>query len=123
MYTFKAKDDHEYKRSGDIGKYIADGELKHKDNKNVLFDRSYIRHEMNTIQSKYQNIGTQRISEISLSCYDDKNTYVELDVIGYLIFTNLLPNQTKKNFSVYREIILIVALNRTAIFISTFSPN
>ena len=35
MYTFKAKDDHECKRSGDIGKYIADGELKHKDNKNV----------------------------------------------------------------------------------------
>ena len=58
MYTFKAKDDHECKRSDDIGKYIVDGELKYKGNKNVLFDRSYIRHEMNRIQSKYQNIGT-----------------------------------------------------------------
>ena len=40
---------------------------------------------MNRIQSKDQNIGTYRNNEIFLSCYDDKNTYVKFDIVGYLI--------------------------------------
>ena len=79
-----------------------------------------MRHEMNRIQSKDQNIGTYRNNEIFLSCYNDKNTYVKLDIIGYLIFRNLLANRTKNNFPIYRRFILVFALNRTAIFIPTF---
>ena len=53
-------------------KNVVDHELKYKDYKNVLFNRSYMRHEMNRIQSKDHNIGSCRNNKISLSSYDDK---------------------------------------------------
>ena len=37
-----------------------------------LFNRSYMRHKMNRIQSKNHTIGLYRINKISLSSYDEK---------------------------------------------------
>ena len=56
---------------------VADDKLKYEDYKNVLFNRSYMRHGMNRIPTKYHDIGTYRINKISLSCYDDKTHILE----------------------------------------------
>ena len=42
----------------DINKSIIDCEVKYEGYKNVLFNRLYIRHGMNKIQSKDLNIGS-----------------------------------------------------------------
>ena len=49
-----------------------DDELKHEDYKNIFFNRSYMRYEVNSIQSKDRNIGLSRISKISLISYDNE---------------------------------------------------
>ena len=72
MYTFKTEENHECKNSKGINKTIDDDKLKYEDYKNVLFNRSYKRHEMNRIQSKDYNIRSYKISKVFLSCYDDK---------------------------------------------------
>ena len=40
--------------------------------KDVLFNEKIIRHKMKRIQSKKHKLGTYKIDEISLSCFDDK---------------------------------------------------
>ena len=61
MYTFIAKDNHE----SSIKKSVDD-DTKYKDYKNILFNRSYMRHEMYRIQSKDHNI---RLHGINTSCF------------------------------------------------------
>ena len=68
MYTFKKEDHNESKKAKDINKNVVDDELNHKDCKNVLFNRSYMRHEMIRIQNKDYNIGSYRSY---VSSYDD----------------------------------------------------
>ena len=46
------EDNHESKKLKAIKKNVVNDELKYEDYKNVLFNRSYTRHEMNRIQSK-----------------------------------------------------------------------
>ena len=60
------------KKAKGININLVDDEMKYKDYKNVLFNRSFMRYEMNRIQSKDHNIGTYRINKISLPCYSDK---------------------------------------------------
>ena len=52
--------------------------------KNVLYNTSYMRHEMNRIQSKNHNIGSYRSNKISLS-YDDKKNILK-DVYSRLSY-------------------------------------
>ena len=40
--------------------------------KDILFNKKIIRHKMKRIQSKKHKLGTYKIDEISLSCFDDK---------------------------------------------------
>ena len=72
MCTFIKEDNHESKKAKGINNNVVDDELKYEDYKNVLFNRSYTRHEMNGIQIKDHNIGSYRINEISLSSYNYK---------------------------------------------------
>ena len=67
MYKF-IKEDHNESKKADINKNVVDDELKYKDCKNVLFNRSYMRHEMIRIQNKDYNIGSYRSY---VSSYDD----------------------------------------------------
>ena len=92
MYTFKREDTLEFKKAKDVSKNVVDDELKFEDYKNVLLNRWYMRHEINRIQSKNHNIVTCKINKVSLSCDDDKNICLNMDIVGYLIFTNLLIN-------------------------------
>ena len=71
MYTFITEDNRESKRVKGINKNIND-EPKYEHYKNILFNRSRMRHEMNRIQSKYYNIGWYRDNYIFLSSYNDK---------------------------------------------------
>ena len=52
MYSFITEESHESENLKGINKNVVDDELKHEDYKNVLFNRSYLRHEMNRTQSK-----------------------------------------------------------------------
>ena len=72
MYTFITEKNHGSKKVKSIPKNVVDGKLKYEDYKNVLFNRSYMRHEMNRIQSQDHNMGSYRVNKISLSSYDDK---------------------------------------------------
>ena len=69
MYTFITENNRESKKAKDINKNVLDDELKYYNYKNVSFNRSYMRHEINRIQSKNHNIGSYRIHKNSFSSY------------------------------------------------------
>ena len=54
------KDNYEPKKAEGINKNVVNDELNYEDYKYVLFNRSYMRQDMNRIQSKDQNIGPYR---------------------------------------------------------------
>ena len=56
VYTFQTEGNHKSTKSKGINKIVVDDELKYEYFKNILFNRSYMRHKMNRIQSKYQNL-------------------------------------------------------------------
>ena len=68
-------------------KNVVDGELKYQHYKNILLNKSYMRHEINRIQRKNHKIGSYRINKISLSSYDDKKVYSIYDVHRSIVFT------------------------------------
>ena len=45
MNTFKTEDNHESEKTKGIKKNVVDDDLKYGDQKNVLFDRSYMRNK------------------------------------------------------------------------------
>ena len=53
-------------------KNVVDDELKYKDYKKCLCNKSYMRHEMNRTQGKDHNIGSYRIDKTFSSSYSDK---------------------------------------------------
>ena len=71
MHSFIAEDNHESKKAKKSFKNIIDDEPKYEDYKNVLFSKSFIRHEINRKQSKDPNIGSYRINTISFCTYND----------------------------------------------------
>ena len=52
-----------------------DDKLRHEDYKNVFFNGSHIRHEMNRIQSRDLSIGLYRSNKIYLPFYKNKKIY------------------------------------------------
>ena len=96
MDTFITKDNHEPKKVKYVNKNVVDEELKYKDYKIVLFNRSYMKHEMNRIQSKDHNIGSYTVYEKFLYFLKMKKyIYLKMDILGYHIFINLLVNHIK----------------------------
>ena len=120
MCTSITEDNHESKKAEGINKNVVDDELKYEDCKNILFNRSYMKHAMNRIQSKDHNVGSHRINKISLCSYNNKNMYLKVNIVGYHIFINLLVNHIKNNFVEYREFVLIFSLIRTVILFLFF---
>ena len=72
MYTFITEGNHESKKTKGINKNAVADELKFEDYKNILFNRSCMRHETNRIQSKVHNPGSSRINKTYLSPNGDK---------------------------------------------------
>ena len=84
-YTFITKDIHESKIAKCINKAIVDDDLKYEDYKNVFFNRSHMRHDMNRTQSEAHNVGS---NNYFLFSSDDRNIYLKMDIVGYYIFIN-----------------------------------
>ena len=79
------------------------------DYKNVLFNRSYKRHEMDRIQSKDHDIGlSYRTSNIFLSYCDDKKYQLKDGTFSHFDKSTRQPR--KNNFVEYRQFALIFAL-------------
>ena len=66
---------------------------------------SNMRHEMNKIQNKDQDIGLYRINKISCLLMIVTNIYSKIDIVVYYIFINVLVNHVKNNFVEYRQFI------------------
>ena len=69
---FTTEDNYESKKSKGIIKNVVNDELKYEDYNNVLFNRSYTRHEINRIQSKDHD--TVILAVISPVHFDYKST-------------------------------------------------
>ena len=55
-----------------IIKNVVDDEIECEDAKFFLFNRTYMRHEINRIQSKGDNIWSHRINKVSLPSHNNK---------------------------------------------------
>ena len=63
LHTFVTEDNHDSKQVKGINDIFVNDELKYEDYKNVLLNRSYMKHEMNRNQSKNHNIALYRIKK------------------------------------------------------------
>ena len=70
MYSFIAVDGGEIKKAKGVNKNVVKN-IKHEKYIDVLFKR----YKMKRIQSKLHRAGNYDVCKISLSCFDDKNTY------------------------------------------------
>ena len=46
--------------------------LRHKEYRDLLFNKHVVRHKMKRIESNIHSAGTYDVNKISLSCFDDK---------------------------------------------------
>ena len=84
MYSLLVDDSSEHKKVKDVNKNFV-AAISHNQYKDVLLNNKSLRHSMNRIQSKNHRIGTYEISNISLSCFDDK-IYILKNGYGGLAF-------------------------------------
>ena len=71
MYSYLVDDNSEYQKAKGVNKNVVPT-ITHNDYKDVLLNKKCLRHSMNRIQSKDHRIGIYDISNIYLSCFDDK---------------------------------------------------
>ena len=74
MYSFLV-DNSEHKKAKGVNINVVIT-ISHNEYKDVLLNNKYIRHAMNSIQSKDHTIETYEINKISLPYFDD-NLYVQ----------------------------------------------
>ena len=105
MYTFMTGDNHKCKKAKGVNKNAVDDERNYEDYKNVWFIWFYMRHKMNWISCKDQNVRSYRINKTSLSCYDDKKYIVEdrysrlSHFYFFFFFFNTMEKGKAKNYS------------------------
>ena len=71
MYLHLADDNSEHKKAKGVNKNVL-ATISHNEYKDVLLNKTCLRHSMNRIQSKDHRIETYEINKISLFCFDDK---------------------------------------------------
>ena len=71
MYLYLVDDNSEHGNSKYINKIVV-ATISHNEYKNVLLNKKWLRHPLNRIQGKSHRIGTYKISNIFLSCFDVK---------------------------------------------------
>ena len=87
----------------DVEKIRAKGintKLKHGEFVDILDNKKIVRYNMKRIQSKCHRLGTCNVSEVSLSCFDDKR-YILDDGDGSHSYFNKDINSYFKNISNY----------------------
>ena len=121
MYAFITEGKHESKRAKHTDNNVVYNDLKYENQKNVLFNRSYMRHEMKRIQSKGHNIESYRTNNFFCLLTMIRNMYLQINIVDYHIFINLFVHDIKINFVEYRQFVLILTLVRTIILFSSLS--
>ena len=76
---------------------------------------------MNRIQSKGHNIESYRIDNFFCLLTMIRNIYLQINIVDYHIFINLLVHDIKINFVEYRQFVLIFTLVRKIILFSSLS--
>ena len=71
IYSFLLDENSKHKKSKCVNRNVV-ATISHNEFKDVLLNKKCLRDSMNKIQSKYHRIKTDEITEISLSCFDDK---------------------------------------------------
>ena len=71
MYSYLVDDNSEDKKAKSVNKNVV-ATISHNEYKDILLNKKYLRHSMNSIQSKDHRIGSFEINKIYLSCFDDK---------------------------------------------------
>ena len=61
--------------------------IKHEDYKDVLFNNKQMHHTMKTIRSKNHQLGSYELNKVSLSCFDDKDTYWAVWILMLVVIT------------------------------------
>ena len=70
MYSYLVNDNSEHKKAKGVNRNVV-ATISHNGYNDVLLNKKYLRHSMNSIQSKDHKIETYEINKISLSCFDD----------------------------------------------------
>ena len=71
MYSYLVGDNREHKKAKGVDRNIV-ATISHNECKDVLLNKSFLRHLMNRVQSKDHKIGTYKINKICLSFFDNK---------------------------------------------------
>ena len=79
MYNYLVDDNSGHKKAKDVNKNVV-ATVTHNE-----WNKKYLRHSMNRIQSKDHKIGTYKINKICFSCFDDK-IYIQNNVCDRLAF-------------------------------------
>ena len=82
MYSYFVDGNRKHKKAKDVNKNDV-AARSYNEYKHVLLNEKYLRHSINSIQSKDHIIGTYKISKITLSCFGDK-IYIENNGCGGL---------------------------------------
>ena len=72
MYSYIKDNNNGGKTAKGIKKNVIKKEIKHSDDKDVLFNEKQLHHQMKTIRSHNHELGSFVINKTSLSCFDDK---------------------------------------------------
>ena len=71
IYSCLIDDNGEHKKTKDVNKNVV-AAINHNEYKDILLNKKCLRHSMNKIQRKDHKIRTHKISNISLSYFEDK---------------------------------------------------
>ena len=71
MYLYLVNDNSKHKKAKGVNRNVV-ATISRNEYKDVLLNKTCLRHSVNRIQSKDHKIGTYKISKISFSCFDDK---------------------------------------------------
>ena len=71
MYLYLVNDNSKHKKAKGVNRNVV-ATISRKEYKDVLLNKTCLRHSVNRIQSKDHKVGTYKISKISFSCFDDK---------------------------------------------------
>ena len=61
--------------------------IKHEDYKDILFNNKQMHHTMKTIRSKNYQLGSYELNKVSLSCFNDKDTYWTVWILMLVVIT------------------------------------
>ena len=93
MYFFLVDDNSEHKKAKSVNRNVATT-ISHNEYKDVLLNNKCLRHSMNRIQSRDRRIGAYETNKISLSCFDDKIYFQNIDMMDQLLV--IWVNQKKQ---------------------------